>query len=161
MTTLTSTACQTFGTTGFFLAPPKYVEDTYIVRAVTYTGLSITASVTAVLQMVPIPKGVQVHDCILYWKGLAGTSITVSVGDPLNNNRFIQSASCTAASGVARLGQLSNLANAGIGAGGFGYSYSAETTINIYLTANGSGSSVAAANFRLAVMYSADNNQKG
>ncbi|MHB8272286.1 hypothetical protein [Bradyrhizobium sp.] len=163
MTTLTSTACQTFGTTGFFQNPPKFVEEGYIIRAATYTGLSLTASVTAVLQMVPIPKGVQLHDCMLQWKGLAGTSLTVSVGDNNNNARYIASASITAASGVARLGGfVAGVAGgATLNAGGFGYSYSADNTVNLYITANGSGSSVAAANFRLTIMYSADNNQKG
>lgn len=161
--TLTATACQTFGTTGFFVNPPKYLQEGYIVRGCTYTGLSLTASVTAVLQMVPIPKGAQLHDCLLQWKGLAGTSLTMSVGDPNNNARYIASASCTAASGCARLGGWVAGVAAGstLNAGGFGYSYSADNTINIYVTANGSGSSAAAANFRLTIMYSMDNNQKG
>ncbi len=161
MATVTASACQTTNT--FFQNPPRHNYEGVNLRAVTYTGLSITASVTAVIQMVPMERGAQVHDCLLQWKGLAGTSLTMSVGDSGNNNRYIASASCTAASGVARLGGfVAGVATGStLNAGGFGYSYSADTTINLYITANGSGSSVAAANFRLTVLYSFDNNQKG
>lgn len=153
--TYTATACQTFGTTGFFVNPPKYIEEGYIVRAASIT-IPISASNTAVIQMVPIPKGAQLHDVIFAWDGGGTTTqFTVNVGDGNSTGRYIQSYSATA-SGIARLGAVGVAQFAGSG-----YSYSVDDTIDIYVTAVASGSTTPAGVFRLTIMYSMDNNQKG
>lgn len=156
--TFTSTACQTFGTTGFFINPPKYIEEGYIVRAATLS-LSFSATVSAVLQMVPIPRGAQLHDVILQWDGLGSASYVLKVGDSGNVARYIVSCSATS-SGVCRLGQ--NIAAGALTTdanGGMGYSYSADATINVKVQATGTTS--AQGSVRLTIMYSMDNNQKG
>ena len=167
--TFTSTACQTFQNTGFFLNPPKYLEEGYVIRAATFNFgapyASVSATASAIIQMVPIPKGAQVHDVILSWDVLAGGAYTVKVGDTNSDARYIPLCSITA-SGCVHLGQsLSNLLGS-IGlitvstiSGGMGYSYSADTTINITVSAAGNATATGAV--RLSVMYSFDNNQKG
>jgi len=152
--TFTATAAQTFGTTGFFQSPPKTIEKGYIIRATTLS-LSFSATVSAVLQMVPVPKGCQVHDVILYWD-FAGSAdmYTLHVGDSLNVKRYISSASCSG-SGVVRMGGGGSSI-----AGGMGYSYSAENVVQVKVSAL-SGAAAVSGSIRLAVMYSMDNNEKG
>jgi hypothetical protein len=150
--TYTASACQTVG--GFFLNPPKYIEEGYIVRACSIT-IPISASNTAVIQMVPIPKGAQFHDCLFAWDGAGTTTqFTINVGDGSSTGRYIASFSATA-SGVVRLG--GGVANFS----GSGYSYSADDTIDVFVSAVASGSTTPAGTFRLTIMYSMDNNQKG
>ena len=161
MATVTASAAQK-SVSGFFLAPPKTIEKAVILRATTLI-YSITASATAVLLMTPVPKGCQVHDVTLTWKGLGGASLTVNVGDSVSATRYINAASITAGSGMARLGGFMTGQTIGNGqaVAGMGYSYSADDIVQIALTGVGSGSTTNATTFRLNVMYSMDNNQKG
>lgn len=167
--TFTSTACQTFGTTGFFINPPRYIEEGMILRAATFNFgtpyASISATASAIIQMIPIGKGCQVHDVILSWDALGGGAYTVKVGDTNSDARYIPLISITA-SGCVHLGQTLSQLLGSIGSivvntisGGMGYSYSADTTINITVSAAGNATATGAV--RLSVMYSFDNNQKG
>jgi hypothetical protein len=161
--TFTSTACQTFGTTGFFMNPPKYIDQGMIIKSATFNFgapyASVSATAGAVIQMVPVPKGCQVHDVILQWDALGGGVYTVTVGDTGNASRYIGSTSVTG-SAVTRMGtNLSGVVATSLQNGGMGYSYSAETTINITV---GTGTNATATGaLRLSVIYSMDNNQKG
>lgn len=157
--TFTSTACQTFGTTGFFINPPKYIEEGCIIRAATYSfALNPSATVSAVIQMVPVPRGCQVHDVLMQWDE-AGGQYTVKVGDGGNVSRYMNSISVSA-SGVARMGWCSSAGAVNINqSGGMGYSYSVDDTIDIKIGAAGSATSVGT--IRLQITYSMDNNQKG
>lgn len=161
--TFTSTACQTFGTTGFFLNPPRYIEEGMVVRAATFNFgapyASISATAGAIIQMVPIPKGAQVHDLVLQWDALGGGVYTVTVGDTGNASRYIGSTSVTS-SAVTRMGMnLSGAVLTSLQNGGMGYSYSADTTINI--TIGTATNATATGAVRVSVYYSMDNNQKG
>lgn len=157
--TYTATAAQTFGTTGFFINPPRMIEKGYELKAVSMP-IPISASNTCVLQMVPVPKGCQVQDVILAWDAAGTTTqFTFNVGDSNVNGRYILSASCTG-SGVMRMGMMVGASTYNC-SGGLGYSYSAETTVNVYCTAVASGSTTPAGTIRLTVLYSMDNNQKG
>lgn len=156
--TYTSTACQT-NSSGFFLNPPKYIENGAIIKSATMT-IPWSASNTAVVQMVPIPKGAQIADVILAWD-TAGTTtqFTFNVGDGNSTGRYLLSLSATG-SGVAHAGFM--LGAAGYNTqGGVGYSYSAEDTIDIYATAVASGSTAPAGSIRLTVLYSMDQSTDG
>lgn len=151
--TYTSTACQT-NSSGFFLNPPKYIENGCVIKSATMT-IPWSASNTAVVQMVNIPKGAQIADVILMWD-TAGTTtqFTFNVGDGNATGRYITSLSATG-SGVAHAG-FSVAAPGYLTQGGIGYSYSAEDTIDIFATAVASGSTTPAGTIRLTVLYSMD-----
>lgn len=162
--TYTSTACQT-NSSGFFLNPPKYIENGCIVKSCQMT-IPWSASNTAVLQCVPIPKGAQIADVILMWD-TAGTTtqFTFNVGDGNATGRYITSISATG-SGVAHAGygiafSGSNVQSIYSTQGGIGYSYSADDTIDIYATAVASGSTAPAGTIRLTVLYSMDQSTDG
>jgi hypothetical protein len=146
VTTLTSTACQTFGTTGFFISPPKYLEEGYIVKSATYT-FTAAQSVGDVIQMVNVAKGCQLIDLIIQPTMSSGQgSFTFGVGDNVNTTRYGTSLS-TSGNGVVRLNQ------------GSGYSYSADNVIQI--TMQTVTSATTSATLRLTAMFSFDQNQKG
>lgn len=156
--TYTATACNTFGNTGFFLNPPKFIEEGYIVRSASIP-IPFSASNTCTIQMVPIPKGARMQDMLFAWD-TAGTTtqFTASIGDPTTVGRYLISGSFTA-SGIWRLGGA-----AGTAVGPYassGYSYSADSVIQLTVTAVASGSTTPAGNLRLTIMYSMDDNQKG
>lgn len=141
MTTLTSTACQT-SVSGFFLNPPKYIENGMVARTAVY-GFTAAQSAGDVIQMVPIPKGAVVLDTVTtFTPGAGGPVLTWIVGDGNSTNRFQISASATIASSVHANG------------GGIGYSYSVEDTIDI--TVSAIGSATAAGTVRLTVFYAMD-----
>lgn len=140
MATLTSTACQT-NNSGFFLNPPKYIENGLIARTAIY---SFTAAQSAgdVIQMVPVPKGASIVDVeTAFTPGAGGPVLTWLVGDGNTTNRYNASTSATVAT------QLRST-------GGLGYSYSAEDTIDIVVGAV--GSATAAGSIRLTVTYAMD-----
>lgn len=155
--TYTATACQT-NASGFFLTPPKYIENGSIVRSVSIP-IPFSASNTCTIQMVPIPKGAQVYDLLFCWD-TAGTTtqFTASIGDPVSVGRYITSGSFTA-SGSLRLGGAAGTATGPFSS--FGYSYSVETVIQLTVTAVASGSTTPAGNLRLTVMYSMDQSTDG
>ncbi len=163
--TYTSTACQTTAG-GFFLNPPKYIENGVVARSAVIT-VPWSASNTAVAQMVPVPKGCQIVDVILAWD-TAGTTtqFTFNVGDGNATGRYITSISATG-SGVAHAGYGVAYASATqmqaitLTQGGIGYSYSAEDTIDIFATAVASGSTTPAGTVRLTVLYSMDQSTDG
>lgn len=162
--TYTSTACQTTAG-GFFLNPPKYIENGVVARSAVMT-LPWSASNTAVAQMVPVPKGCQIVDVILAWD-TAGTTtqFTFNVGDGNATGRFITSISATG-SGVAHAGygiafSGSNVQSIYSTQGGIGYSYSAEDTVDVFATAVASGSTTPAGTIRLTVLYSMDQSTDG
>lgn len=146
MATLTSTACQTFSNTGFFLSPPKYLEEGMVVRSAVYT-FGANQSAGDIIQMVPVPKGCQIADVKVQVdaKAAGGDFVLNGVGDGNNTARFIS----TSASGSAVAAITS----------GLGYSYSADDTIDIKIgtvTSATAGGSV-----RLTVMYSMDQSTDG
>lgn len=160
--TFTATACQTFGTTGFFINPPKYIEEGMVVRAVTYNLAAVSATASAIIQMVPVPKGCQIHDVVLSWDMAGGGGIQgIAVGDGNGDQRYMLiAASCTGSS-VCRLGQTINAGvfDQGGGGGAVGYSYSVDDTIDVKIVVVSAFQ--ASATIRLQVLYSMDNNQKG
>ena len=143
MATLTSTACQT-SSGGFFLNPPKYIENGMVVRSATY---SFTANQSAgdIVQMVPIPKGAQIAALALQIDGkAAGADIVCQVGDGGSATRFLTSVSGSA---VAQM------------VGGLGYSYSAEDTIDVKVSSV--TSATAGGSIRLTVSYTMDQSTDG
>lgn len=146
MATLTSTACQT-SSGGFFLNPPKYIEQGMIVRGVTYT-FAAAQSAGDVIQMMPIPKGAVVADVIANFAGLGGASLTVtSIGDGNSTGRYGFNSVST------------NVANVVRATKGVGYSYSAEDTIDIIIGTATSAS--AGTTVYLEVLYSMDQSTDG
>lgn len=137
MATLTSSACQTLN--GFFINPPKVIENGVIARTALFT-FTAAQSAGDVIQMVPVPKGAHINDVYTVW-GLGGGALTVNVGDGNTTSRFNLSLSTNVAT-VQR-------SNAGLG-----YSYSAEDTIDIVVGTATSAS--AAGTVRLTVLYSMD-----
>lgn len=143
MATLTSTACQT-SSAGFFLNPPKYIQDGVIARSAVFTKTA-AESAGDVIQMVPIPKGAQVHDVNLTFT-LGGGATTINVGDGNSTGRYAASLSTNIA--------VVQRANAGIG-----YSYSTDDTIDIVIGTATSASAVGS--YRLTVFYSMDQSTDG
>lgn len=138
MATLTSTACQT-SASGFFLNPPKYIQNGVISRTAIYTKTA-AESAGDVIQMVPVPKGASIVDVYAVF-GLGGGATTLNIGDGNSTGRFAASVS----SNVAVV-QRANV--------GLGYSYSAEDTIDIVIgTAT---SATAVGTYRLTVLYAMD-----
>lgn len=144
MATLTSSACQTLGTTGFFLNPPKYLEEGVVARSAIYTFVA-AQSAGDVIQMVPVPKGCQIVDVWTNWQ-LGGGALTVNVGDGGSTGRYNASLS-------------SNVANVQRSNNGLGYSYSVDDTIDIVVGTATSAS--AAGSVRLTVLYSMDASTDG
>lgn len=143
MATLTSTACQT-SASGFFLNPPKYIENGVIARTAIF-AFTAAQSAGDVIQMVPIPKGAVVIDtATVFTPGAGGPVLTWSVGDGNSSQRYQTSVSATAATFTR--------GNA-VGNGG-AYSYSAEDTIDIVVGAV--ASATAAGSIRLTVTYAMD-----
>lgn len=151
--TYTCTAANTLN--GFFVNPPKYIEEGYIVRTVNMP-IPFSASNTCTIFLCPIPKAAQLHDFIFAWD-TAGTTtqFTANLGDTQSLTRFITSGSFTA-SGAVRL-----YATPGNGYVAGDYSYSVDSVITLTVTAVAAGSTTPAGNLRLTVMYSMDNNAKG
>ena len=145
MATLTSTACQT-SAAGFFLNPPKYIQDGMIARSAIF-NFALAQSAGDVIQMVPVPKGAQIVDVeTLFTPGAGGPVLTWSVGDGNSTQRYNTSVSAAVAT------QLRSVA-------GLGYSYSADDTIDIVVGAV--GSATAAGSIRLTVTYSMDQSTDG
>lgn len=145
MATFTSTACQTVGTTGFFLTPPKYIDEGLIARHALFT-LSVAASQGDVIQMIPIPKGAHIVDVSVLALAPVSMTYTLAVGDGNSATRFI--ASATGGNQVAVHAT-----------GGLGYSYSAEDTIDVSWTVIGSAST--SSSVRLSVLYAMDQTTDG
>lgn len=143
MATLTSTACQT-SSGGFFLNPPKFIENGVIARTALYTK-SAAESAGDVIQMVPVPKGAVVHELNVTF-GLGGGATTINVGDGNSTGRYYTSMSTNVA--------VVQRANAGLG-----YSYSADDTIDIVIGTATSASAVGT--YRLTVLYSVDQSTDG
>ena len=144
MATLTSTACQT-SSGGFFLNPPKYIDEGVIARTALYT-FAAAQSAGDIIQMVPVPKGAHIHDVIANYGGLGGGALTTTVGDGNSATRYNGSVS-------------TNLANVVRATAGLGYSYSAEDTIDMVVgTAT---SATAGVTVRLTVIYSMDQTLDG
>lgn len=145
MATLTSTACQTSGS-GFFLNPPKVIENGVIARTALYNFV-LAQSAGDVIQMVPIPKGAFIIDVdTQFTPGAGGPVLTWLVGDGNATNRYQASVSAT-------------LATLQRNTGGHGYSYSAEDTIDILIGAV--ASATAAGSVRLTVTYAMDQSTGG
>lgn len=146
MATLTSTACQT-SASGFFLNPPRYIENGVVARSAQYT-FTAAQSAGDVIQMIPIPKGAMVID-VAANSVVGGAAFAYFVGDGNSTQRYINSASASGTSLLVRMNQ-------GLG---LGYSYSADDTIDIGIQTVASAS--AAGTIRLTVMYSFDNSTDG
>lgn len=145
--TFTSTACQT-SASGFFLSPPKYIENGSIVRTCVIS-LSASFTASAVVQMIPVPKGASINEVQLTVDGAGSATYIFNVGDGTLNNRFISLVSATVGSAITRMTVP----------GGAGYSYSAEDTIDI--TFGGAGTTSAQGTVRLTVWYSMDQANDG
>ena len=151
MATYTATASQT-NASGFFLNPPRYIENGVVSRSAGFT-FTTSASSGDVVQMIPIPKGAQVVDVILAVGGMAaGSNVAFTVGDGNLTSRYVASAS--AAAGIA--GGVIIRANNALGTG---YSYSADDTIDVIPGTVGSMSGQMA--LRLTVLYQFDNATDG
>lgn len=143
MATLTSTACQT-SASGFFLNPPRYIENGVVARSAQYT-FGLAESAGDILQMIPIPKGAMVIDTQVQVNGHTGGNGTLQVGDGNSATRY--STNSYSVSAVGRMVQ------------GLGYSYSAEDTIDVTFNAVTTGTAVGT--IRLTVLYSFDNATDG
>lgn len=139
MATLTSTACQT-NASGFFLNPPKYIENGVVAKSAVYT-FTAAQSAGDIIQMVPVPKGAHIIDVQVQFPGqsAAGISATYAVGDGTTAGRFLISTSAF------------TIVHAALG---LGYSYSAEDTID--LSFSSVTSATAGGTVRLTVMYAFD-----
>lgn len=138
MATFTASACQT-SASGFFLSPPKYIQNGVIARSAVFTK-TLAESAGDVIQMVPVPKGAVVVELNATF-GLGGGATTINIGDGNSTGRFAASLSTNVA--------LVQRATAGLG-----YSYSAEDTIDIVIGTATSASAVGT--YRLTVMYAMD-----
>lgn len=145
MATYTSSACQT-NAAGFFLNPPKYIEQGMIVRSALYT-FTANQSAGDIVQMVPIPKGAQIADlsCQIDGKAAGADFVLNGIGDGNSVTRY----SATSASGSA----VTRLTN------GLGYSYSTEDTIDVRIGTV--TSATAGGSLRLTVTYSMDQSTDG
>lgn len=151
MATYTSTACQT-SSGGFFLNPPRYIENGVVARSAAFT-FTTSASSGDVVQMVPVPKGALILDTQLDVGGLAaGSNVAVNVGDGNSTGRYNTSASVAAGVNGGAIFRMTNAA-------GGGYSYSADDTIDVIMGTVGSMSGQAV--LRLTVFYSFDNASDG
>lgn len=140
MATLTSTACQT-SASGFFLNPPKYIENGSIVRSALYTFVA-AQSAGDIVQMVPVPKGAQIVDVSVQIDGkAAGADFVLNgVGDGGSAARY--SVISQSGSAVLRM------------SGGLGYSYSVDDTIDVKIGTI--VSATAGGSLRLTVTYTMD-----
>jgi len=142
MATFTSTACQT-SSGGFFLNPPRYIENGVVARSASYTKTA-AESAGDVYLMCPVPKGAQIVDVILQ-PTMGGGSVTMNCGD---------------AGSATRYGSLSCAASIAVhAAAGVGYSYSVDDSIK--LTVGTATSASAVGSFRLTVLYQFDNATDG
>lgn len=144
MATFTASSCQT-SASGFFLNPPRYIENGVVARSAVYT-FTAAQSAGDVIQMVPIPRGAMFIDAIVA-PNIGGANFTFGIGDGGSAGRFGNSLSTSGATALVR-------ANAGNG-----YSYSVDDTIDITIQTATSAS--AAGTVRLTVTYSFDNAPDG
>lgn len=152
MATYTATAAQTFSNTGFFLTPPKYLEEGMVAKTSVFT-FTTSASAGDVVQMLPIPKGSSILDVQLDVQGLAaGSNVAFNVGDGSSTNRFIASASAAAGIQGGAILRMNN-------ASGGGYSYSVDDSIDVVVGTIGSMSGQAV--LRLTVFYAMDQSSDG
>lgn len=143
MATLATSACAT-NSSGFFLNPPRYIENGVVARSAQYT-FNPAESAGDVLQMIPIPKGAMVIDTQFQVNGHTGGNGTLQVGDGNSAARY--STNSYSVSAVGRMVQ------------GLGYSYSADDTIDVTFSAVTTGTAVGT--IRLTVLYSFDNATDG
>lgn len=142
--TFTATSCQT-NASGFFLNPPKYIENGQIVRTCVINLNSIaSATASAVIQMVPVPRGASINEVKLTIDAAGSATYILNVGDGTTNNRFITVSTASVGSATVRMNNPA----------GDGYSYSADDTIDI--TMGGAGTTSAQGVVRLTVWYSMD-----
>lgn len=142
MATFTASSAQT-NASGFFLNPPRYIENGVVARSAAYT-FTAAQSAGDVIQMVPIPRGAMVIDVVMSMSNMGGANFTYGVGDGNATTRYLNSMSTSANGQVTRP----------FIAGG-GYSYSTDDTIDVIMQTAGSASAVGT--IRLTVMYSFDN----
>ncbi len=141
MATLTSTACQT-SASGFFLNPPKYIENGMVVRSAQYTFVA-AQSAGDVIQMVPVPKGAQIAGLVVQYALATGAAITQgSIGDGGSAARYMGTLSASLAGVVTYM------------TSGLGYSYSVDDTIDIVVGTATSAS--VGGTVRVTVTYSMD-----
>lgn len=141
MATFTTSACQT-SSSGFFLSPPKYIENGLIARSAAYT-FTAAQSAGDVIQMIPVPKGAQVIDVRATPSNMGGVNFTFGIGDGGSTTRYANSLSTSANGAVAMLSVP-----------GVGYSYSVDDTVDIIMQTATSAS--AAGTIRLTVLYTMD-----
>lgn len=142
MATFTTSSAQT-NAGGFFLNPPRYIENGLVARSASYTKTA-AESAGDVYLMLPIPKGAQMVDLILQ-PTMGGGSVTMNVGD---------------AGSATRYGSLSCAASIAVhAASGIGYSYSVDDTIK--MTVGTATSASAVGSFRLTAIYQFDNAPDG
>lgn len=144
MATFTSTACQT-SSGGFFLNPPRYIENGVVARSVVHT-FSAAQSAGDIVQMIPVPKGALILELSTVYAGLGGGALTTTVGDGNSATRYNGSVS-------------TNLASVVRASAGLGYSYSADDTIDLVIGTATSAS--AGTTIRMNVLYSFDNAADG
>lgn len=142
MATFTSTAAQT-NSGGFFLNPPKYLEQGVVARSANYVKTA-AESVGDVYLMVPIPRGAQMIDVILQ-PAMGGGAVTMNCGDSGSATRY-GSLSCNGTLAVHALN-------------GVGYSYSVDDVIKLAVGTATSASAVGS--FRLTCLYQFDNATDG
>lgn len=144
MATYTTSAAQT-SASGFYLNPPKYIEQGLVART---AQITFTAAQSAgdVFQMVPVPKGAQIADIVVQTQGFTGGLVTFGVGDSASTKRFGSLSS--SANNAAR----PNLASSG-------YSYSVDATISLLVDAV--STATATGTCRMTVFYSFDQSPDG
>lgn len=107
-----------------------------------------------ILQMVTVPKGATILDMALSAEDLdtnATPTITLSVGDGDDDDRFIVASTVAQAGGIVRLGV--GVAAADID-GAHGFKYTAQDTIDVKIVA--AAATKAAGNITLTVWYTLD-----
>ena len=118
----------------------RSIETGVVVEQASYTT-SATLSAGDAIQMVKVPSGARVVDVKTTTDSAAG--IAVAVGDGLNENRYVVTASVSALSVLAANANWSN------------YEYTADDTIDI--TYDASMTATTTITFNLQVMYTLDN----
>ena len=118
----------------------RSIETGVVVEQASYTT-SATLSAGDAIQMVKVPAGARVVDVKTTTNSAAG--IAIAVGDGLDENRYVVTASVSALSVLSGNANWSN------------YEYTADDTIDI--TYDASMTATTTLTFNLQVMYTLDN----